>query len=103
MLKNYILIAFRNLQRNTVYSFINIAGLSIGLACSILILLWVADEVSYDRFHDRYQRIHQVYIHHEISGNIVTSPFTPYPLMEALKNRSTQIRNVALTNHGEGY
>ena len=51
MLKNYFKIAFRNLFRNKVYSLINILGLCIGLACSILILLYVKDEVSYDRFH----------------------------------------------------
>jgi putative ABC transport system permease protein len=103
MLKNYILIALRNLQRNTVYSFINIAGLSIGLACSILILLWVADELSYDRFHTGYKQIHQVHIHQEVSGNIETTPFTPYPLMDALRNKSGHIKQVALINHGEGY
>jgi predicted permease len=103
MLKNYILIALRNLQRNTVYSFINIAGLSIGLACSILILLWVADEISYDRFHSKYKQIHRVHVHHEISGNIETTPNVPYPLMDALRNKSSQIKEVALINHSEGY
>jgi putative ABC transport system permease protein len=103
MLSNYILIALRNLQRNTIYSFINIAGLSIGLACSILILLWVADELSYDRFHANYNRINQVYINQEFSGNIETTPNTPYPLMDALRNKSSQIKHVALLNHGEGY
>ncbi len=51
MFKNYFKIAWRNLQRNKVYSFINIAGLSMGLACAMLILLYVKDEVSFDRFH----------------------------------------------------
>lgn len=50
MLKNYFLIAFRNIRRNKVYSFINIAGLSLGLAAAMLIILYVKDEVSYDRF-----------------------------------------------------
>ncbi|MGZ3874903.1 MAG: ABC transporter permease, partial [Mucilaginibacter sp.] len=51
MIRNYIKTAFRNLARNRIYSFINIAGLSIGLACAMLIILYVKDEVSYDRFH----------------------------------------------------
>ncbi len=51
MFTNYFKIALRNLTRNKVYSFINIAGLSLGLACSMLIILYVKDEVSYDRFH----------------------------------------------------
>jgi putative ABC transport system permease protein len=103
MLKNYILIALRNIQRNSVYSFINIAGLSIGLACSILILLWVADEISFDRFHKNFERIHHVYISQEISSTIETTPNTPYPMLDALKSRSSQIKRGALINHGEGY
>ncbi len=51
MLRNYITVALRNLSRHKVFSFINIVGLAIGLACSILILLWVSDELSYDRSH----------------------------------------------------
>ncbi|HEY8510394.1 MAG TPA: ABC transporter permease [Cyclobacteriaceae bacterium] len=51
MLRNYIKVAMRNLQRHKGFSFINIFGLAIGMACSILILLWVRDELSYDRFH----------------------------------------------------
>src|SRR5436190_9325512 len=51
MLKNYLKIAFRNLLRHKGFSFINIFGLGIGMAASILILLWVLDELSYDRFH----------------------------------------------------
>ncbi|NOS91011.1 MAG: ABC transporter permease, partial [Cyclobacteriaceae bacterium] len=49
MFKNYLKIAIRNLTRNSVYSFINVAGLAVGIASSILILLWVADEYAYDQ------------------------------------------------------
>jgi len=60
MIKNYFKIALRNLARNKIYSFINIAGLSLGLACSMLIILYVADEVSYDRFHANVDRIYRI-------------------------------------------
>jgi putative ABC transport system permease protein len=60
MLKNYFKIALRNLQRNKVYSFINIAGLSLGLACAMLIILYVKDEVSYDRFHHNVNQIYRI-------------------------------------------
>lgn len=53
MLKNYFKIAWRNIVRQKAYSILNISGLSIGMACSILILLWVRNELSYDRFHTR--------------------------------------------------
>jgi putative ABC transport system permease protein len=60
MFKNYFKIALRNLARNKVYSFINIAGLSLGLASAMLIILYVKDEVSYDRFHNGVDRIYRV-------------------------------------------
>ena len=60
MLKNYFKTAFRNLKRNKVYSFINIAGLSIGLACAMLIMLYVKDEVSFDRFHKNVNHIYRI-------------------------------------------
>lgn len=103
MLRNYIVITLRNLQRNKVYSFINIAGLSIGLACSMLILLWVADELSYDRFHEKYNSLHEIHINQVLSGDIKTSTFAPLPLAEALRDRSSHIKRVSLTNAGEGY
>ena len=60
MFKNYFKTAFRNLARSKVYSFINIAGLSLGLACTMLILLYVNDEVSYDRFHKNVSQIYRI-------------------------------------------
>ena len=60
MFKNYFKTAFRNLSRNKIYSFINIAGLSIGLACAMLIILYVKDEVSFDRFHKNAANIYRI-------------------------------------------
>jgi len=60
MFKTYFKTAFRNLKRNKIYSFINIAGLSIGLACAILIMLYVKDEVSFDRFHKNVNNIYRI-------------------------------------------
>jgi putative ABC transport system permease protein len=60
MIKNYFKIALRNLASNKIYSFINIAGLSIGLACAMLIILYVKDEVSYDRFHKNVNNIYRI-------------------------------------------
>src|SRR5690348_8078970 len=62
MLKNYFKIAFRNLLRNKIYSFINIMGLSLGLASAMLIILYVKDEVSYDRFHSNANNIYRVIV-----------------------------------------
>jgi len=60
MLKNYIKIALRNMKRQKGYSFINISGLAIGMACCILILLYVTDELSYDKFHKNRDRIYRI-------------------------------------------
>ncbi|WP_435357066.1 ABC transporter permease [Emticicia sp. SJ17W-69] len=60
MIRNYLKIAWRNLSRNKVFSFINIAGLSIGLACCMLILLYTKDEVSFDKFHEKKDNLYQI-------------------------------------------
>lgn len=60
MFKNYFKAAWRNVLRNKIYSFINIAGLSLGLACAMLIMLYVKDEVSFDRFHNNVNNIYRV-------------------------------------------
>ena len=57
MFKNYFKIALRNIIRHKGFSFINITGLAIGIACSILILLWIQDELSFDNFHQDADRI----------------------------------------------
>jgi len=65
MIENYLKTAFRNLFRNKTYSFINIAGLSIGLACAMLIILYLKDEVSYDRFHSKVNSIYRIVVGQE--------------------------------------
>lgn len=63
MIKNYFTIALRNIKRSKIYSVINIFGLSIGLACSMLIILYVKDEVSYDKFHTSVDQIYRIVTH----------------------------------------
>src|ERR1700746_608612 len=60
MLRNYIKIAFRNLAKNKVFSFINIFGLAIGLTCCMLISLYIYNELSYDNYHKKGKQIYQV-------------------------------------------
>lgn len=69
MFRNYLKIALRNLSRNKVYAFINIAGLSIGLACAMLILLYVKDESSFDRFHTNTAHIYRIYSQSSFQGD----------------------------------
>ena len=89
MLKNYLKVAFRNIWRHKVYSFINIFGLAMGIALAILILLFVRDELSYDAFHvkaDRIYRIAQIENHNgdltpymKIGPGITTRMMTDFP------------------------
>src|ERR1700744_3268136 len=76
MLKNYLKIAWRNLFKNKFFSFINIFGLALGMACSILILLWVQNELNTDSFNPRGSRLYAVYERwyrdHKINGKYST-------------------------------
>ena len=103
MLKNYALITLRNLFRNKVYSFINIAGLSIGLTCSILILLWVQDEMSFDRFLPKADRLYQVWVQANYDGEINSWLSVPLPTSEAMKTADSHIQNATVTNWGGDY
>jgi putative ABC transport system permease protein len=103
MLRNYLKIALRNIQKNTVYSFINIFGLAIGITCSILILLWVYDEVSFDNFHSNRDRIHQVWINAKYDGAINSWTSVPLPTAEALKTADSNIKYAITTDWGDDH
>ncbi len=102
MLFNYLKIAVRSLLKNPVFSFINIAGLSTGLACSILILLWVYDETTFDQYFPKYNHIYQVRLNAEVDKGITTGQSVPYALKDALLERDSRIKRTARTNWGEG-
>ncbi len=92
MLKNYLKITIRNIIKHKGYSLINISGLAVGMACCILILLWVKDEMSYDRFHENADVIYRVTEHqYNSSGDYFPVAVTPWPLAGALKNDFPEI------------
>jgi putative ABC transport system permease protein len=93
MIGNYLRLAFRNMLRQKSYSFINIAGLAIGMACTILILLWVRDELSYDRFHEHVDRIYRINKTYQMGTETSYNQSTPYPLAEAAKTYVPEIAN----------
>ena len=96
MLKNNLKTAFRNLTRHKGYSLINISGFAIGIACCILILLWVQDELSYDRFHEKLNELYRVVEEqHYSDGTIFPIARTPYPLGPALKADYPEITEYA--------
>jgi putative ABC transport system permease protein len=91
MLKNYATVSWRNMKRDRTYSFINLAGLAVGLACCLLITLWILDERSYDRFHENHDRLFRVVVDQPSSGGIRKIVATPSPLGPALKNGFPEI------------
>lgn len=93
MLKNYIRIAWRNLTRNKVSSIINISGLSIGLACVVLIGMYVKEELGYDRFFSDASRIYRVNVHEKMGNDEFTAGHTPPPVGAALINNFPEIES----------
>ena len=87
MLKNHLKTALRNLRRSKGHSVINIAGLSIGMAVSLLIAIWIWDEVSFNRSIPHYDRIARVMQHTTVNGEKRTSDVVPFPLAEELRTR----------------
>jgi putative ABC transport system permease protein len=85
MIANYFKIAIRNIVRHKAYSIINIAGLSVGMACTILILLWVQYELSFDRFHQNADRIFRLATNFDVGslrGKWAVSNFPAGPTLQ---------------------
>ena len=101
MLKNYFKIAIRNFQRYFGYTIINVAGLAVGLATVIFILLWVTDELSYDSFHKNKSTLYRVWHNATYSdGSIKTFPSTPAPLAPTAKVEIPEIENAVRIDWG---
>lgn len=80
MWRNFFSVALRNISKNRIFSFINIAGLAIGLASAILIILFIAKEISFDRFHEHSDRIYRAYVDGNIGGQKFRGAWTSYTL-----------------------
>ncbi|MBL7738610.1 MAG: ABC transporter permease [Chitinophagaceae bacterium] len=91
MLKNYLKVAWRNLVKNRTFSIINIAGLAIGLACFILIAMYVVDEISYDRYHAKADRIYRINSDIRFGGTDLKLAVCSDPMGAALKKDYPQV------------
>ncbi len=91
MINNYLKIAWRNLLKNKTFSLINIAGLASGLACFILIALYVADELSYDRFNEKASRIYRINADIVFGGNKLHMAVTADPMGAILKKDHPEV------------
>lgn len=99
MFKNYLKIAVRNLLRNKGFSIINISGLAIGMASALLILLWIQNELSYDRIYPRTDRIYVMYNRDKFQGKLWAWNNTPKPLAPALKKDYPAVEDVTRFNN----
>src|ERR1700728_5192362 len=72
MIRNYFLVAWRNMIRNKAFSCINILGLALGMTCSLLIILWVQDERSVDGFHANGRQLYQIFERDYLDGKVYT-------------------------------
>ena len=95
MIKNYFKVAMRVLLHSKGFSFINISGLAIGMASAILILLWIQNEISYDRFHANTHRLYEVYSNNVINNSVHTVMNTPEIMAPSLKNDVPEIEQAS--------
>jgi putative ABC transport system permease protein len=93
MLKNYLRIAVRNLRKHKGYSFINIAGLAVGMACALFIFLWIQDELSYDRFHANAENLFRLEQEADEALGKFRHSSMPYSLGPILKAEIPEIRD----------
>ena len=99
MIKNYFKIAWRNLFRNKGFSATNLLGLTIGITCTILISLWVKDELTYDKFHTNYSSIYKIIANRDFNNQIFTDQNMVLPLASTIEKAIPQIKHAVVTTH----
>ncbi len=102
MIRNYIKIAWRNLVKNKTFSLINIIGLATGLACFILIALYVVDELSYDKYHEKADRIYRVNSDIRFGGNELKLAVNSDPMGSTLKKDYPQVEQYTRIYNSSG-
>jgi putative ABC transport system permease protein len=107
MFKHNLLIIFRNFKRFKSTFLINLLGLSTGMACALLIYLWVSDELSMDKFHEKDDQLYQVYMHHDEAGQIRSAPPVPALLADVMENEIPEVliavEDTETNDFGEGF
>lgn len=98
MIFSYLKVAFRNLQKNRFFTLINIAGLTIGMTSTLLILLWVNSERSWDKDQKHYEDIYHVYINRDFNGEITTGQDMMFPLPSAAKAAIPEVEAAAVAS-----
>lgn len=99
MIRNYIKTAFRHFMRYKGYTAINVLGLTVGITCSLLIFLWVNDEISKDKFHAKEETLYKIYRNmYQDTGEIQTTETVPQPFSSLLKDEYSEVDQVIITS-----
>src|SRR5215203_5132803 len=93
MLKNLLKIAVRNIRKDKTYSAINILGLTVGITCSVFLLMYILDEVSYDRYHKNARNIYRVISNIKEPDNAFTWAVAQIPLADELRDNYPEVLN----------
>lgn len=100
MFANYLKVAFRNLRRQKLYSVINIIGLAIGITCVLFILIYVQNELSYDRYHEKADRIYRLAVSIRMGGNELERAIVGAPTAAALVNDFPEVEDAVRFRSG---
>ncbi|OOQ61854.1 ABC transporter permease [Mucilaginibacter pedocola] len=101
MIKNYLKVAWRGIANNKISSIINIGGLALGMAVSFMLMLYVYNEYSYDKFHTNSERLYQVFKNQPTNGEIRTKPLTQQLLAGTIKKDLPEVEEVARINESK--
>src|SRR5688500_18169185 len=93
MFRNYFTIAWRNLRRQSFYSFINVAGLAIGLSACLVIILFIVDELQYDKFNAKADRIHRLAVEIKYNNNHLKFTYRSAPEAQAMMQEFPEIES----------
>ncbi len=101
MLTNHIKIAVRIFRRDKLFTGINILGLALGIACTLLTYYWIQDEFSYDRFHEKGDQLYRVMMNLDVNGMDYVEESTAYPLADALKEGFPEVLQTVRYSYAE--
>jgi len=93
MLRNYLLISLRNIKKHLTYSLINVVGLGLGVATCLLLVTWIRHELSYDRFHDKADRLYRASLEYSFGGQANKTNLSPTALLPVLQKNFAEIEN----------
>lgn len=103
MFSNYLRLALRTMGKNKIYSAINISGFAIGVTCSLLIMLWVYDELTFDAYLPKYERIFRLLVHSEYDGRVNVWNTVPAGASDEVQPAHASIVNTVMTDNGSDH